>query len=418
MQYLINLSLNNFKIIAFTHKNTDLKDLGKFHIDQADWSGRLEHLKQALDLKELMYLSTCNRVEFLFWNQTEICQAFLKSFFKNFNLNWEDEELDWAVKHAMVFEGEQALEHFLNVASSIDSLVVGEREIITQVRNSFDISRELGLSGDFIRLLIRKTIETAKQVYTQTAIASKPVSVVSLAYRKLKELNVKLDAKFLIVGAGQANSAMAKYLKKHKFKNFTVFNRTLSNAEKLADELKGEAYPLSSLSEFKKGFDVLITCTGAAELIITKEIYKTLVGDDSGKKIVVDLAIPNDFDTSITNEYPLHLIEVESLKAIAEENLQKRHKELDACRNIIAENIVEFRQMLKTRQVERAMSEVPKKVREIKEMALSTVFAKEIGSLDSQSKEVLDKVLAYMEKKYISMPMKMAKEIFLDDKKY
>ena len=408
--------MKNFKIIAFTHKNTDLKDIGRFHIDANDCENRLSFLKCSLNIKELMYLSTCNRVEFLLNSQFDLTLAFLTEFFESFNPSWSKEEVNWAASNAFTYEGEAAILHFFNVASSVDSLVIGEREIITQVRNSFELSRELGLSGDLIRIVVKKTIETAKQVYTQTAIATQSVSIVSLANRKLKDLKVKEDARLLIIGAGQTNSSLAKYLKKHKFKNFTIFNRTLSKAELLAEELKGKAYPLSELENYRGGFDVLITCTGSAGQIVTEELYTKLLGDDTTKKVIIDLAVPNDFDVNISKKFPVHLIEVASLKTIAEENIQKRHKELDACQLIIAENLKEFKIMHKTRLVELAMSDVPKMVRDIKEMALGTVFAKEVGSLDEQAKETLDKILAYMEKKYISVPMKLAKEILLDEK--
>ena len=309
-----------------------------------------------------------------------------------------------------------ALRHLFNVASSIDSLVVGEREIITQVRNAYEKCNEFNLTGDMIRLAIKKTVETAKDVYTHTNIARNPVSVVSLAYRKLRELNVKQDARFLIIGSGVTNTTMAKYLKKHKFANFTIFNRTLANAQKLAAELNGTAYTLSELKNYKTGFDIIVTCTGASESIITPTIYKSLVGEDRSKKVVIDLAIPNDLDPEILNNYDVNLIAINNLQEVARENMQARSKEMDACSTIIEKNIIEFKQLLKARKVELAMSEVPKKMKEIRETA-NEVFAKEILALDSGSKEVLDKILSYMEKKYISVPMKMAKEILLEDSK-
>ena len=409
--------MKNFRIIAFTYKNIDLKDIGKLHIEVSQWGERLSCFKTVPGISELMYLSTCNRVEFLVVSEQDLTPNFLSAFFTAYNPLWNEEEVMWAVNSAQIFEGEEALKHLFNVASSVDSLVVGEREIITQVRSAYDTCRDLGLTGDLLRLVVKKSIETAKQIYTHTQIAGKPVSIVSLAYRKLKELNVKLDARFLIIGTGQTNTTMAKYLKKHKFKNFTVFNRTLDNAKKLARELNGKACPLNILGDYKEGFDVIITCTGSSDYIITKEIYTQLVGNDQSKKIVIDLSVPNDFDTDILLQHPVNLIEVASLKAIAEENLKERHKELDACNNIINNGVAEFRQLFKTRKVEQAMSEVPRKVREIREMALSTVFAKEVNSMDEPTKEVLAKILTYMEKKYISVPMKMAKDILIESSK-
>ena len=409
-------ALNKFKIIAFTHKTTDINDIGKLHIDDSQVKERFDLLKSALDLEELLYLSTCNRVEFMLVKNSSIDVSFLKKFFSAFDSAWTDTDIKWAMDNAQVFEGDAALRHLFNVASSIDSLVVGEREIITQVRNAYEKCCAHGLTGDLIRIVVKKTIEVAKDVYTHTNIAKNPVSVVSLAYRKLRALNVKQDARFLIIGSGVTNTTMAKYLKKHKFANFTIFNRTLANAEKLAADLNGKAFPLTQLSSYSGGFDIIVTCTGAAESIITPAVYKNLVGDDKSKKVVIDLAIPNDLDAEILNNYDVNLIAVNNLQEVAKENLLSREQEMDACSMIIEENIEDFKQILKTRKVELAMSEVPKKVKEIRETA-NEVFAKELQNLDVESKEVLDKILAYMEKKYISVPMKMAKDILIEDAK-
>jgi glutamyl-tRNA reductase len=407
--------VQRIKVIAFTHKNIDLKEIGRFHLEDSVVPERLAALKTQIGASELMYLSTCNRVEFLLITERELTKSLLTEFFSAFNPSWSPAELDWAVTHASVLEGDTALQHLFNVASSLDSLVVGEREIITQVRNAYEKCTALGHTGDLIRLAVKKTIEAAKEIYTETQIADKPVSVVSLAYRRLRELNVNLDARFLIIGAGVTNNSMSKYLRKHGFSNFTVFNRSAVNGDKLAAELHGQSVPLTDLKNYIGGFDVIVSCTGAAESIITKDIYKNLCAGDESRKIVIDLAVPNDLDPEVLESYDVNLIAVNNLQEVARENLLEREKELDACMEIITRNIEEFSAILRERKVELAMSEVPRKVKEIRETALNTVFAKDIATLDQSSKDILEKVMAYMEKKYISVPMKMAKEIMIDD---
>lgn len=407
--------LNKFKIIAFTHKATDVNDIGKLHLEDYVAGEKLALVKAVMDIEEMLYLSTCNRVEFMLCMEEEIDTTFLEGFFKALNEDWNSEYIDWALKNAQIFEGEDALRHLFNVASSIDSLVVGEREIITQVRNAYEKCNEYRLTGDLLRLVVKKTIETAKEIYTETNIARNPVSVVSLAYRKLRSLNVKQDARFVIIGSGVTNTNMAQYLKKHKFANFTIFNRTLINAQKLADELNGKAFSLSELKNYKEGFDIILTCTGSTQSVITPELYKNLIGNDTSQKIVIDLAIPNDLDAEILDNYDVNLIAINNLQEVAKENLLAREQELDTCKVIIEANIYEFRQILKTRKVELAMSEVPKKVKEIRVTA-NEVFAKELNALNPESKEVLDKIISYMEKKYISVPMKMAKDILTNQK--
>ena len=192
--------MERLKIIAFTHKNTNISDIGKLHIEEGALKDRLQVLKDAIGLHELFYLSTCNRVEFIISTPKSIRASFLSEFFAVFNPEWDELTRTWAIENAQIFEGDEALRHLFNVASSIDSLVVGEREIITQVRSSYEKCDKLEITGDLTRLVIKKTIEVAKEVYTQTNIARNPVSVVSLAYRRLRALNVKKDARFLIIG--------------------------------------------------------------------------------------------------------------------------------------------------------------------------------------------------------------------------
>jgi len=341
-------------------------------------------------------------------------EVFLNRFFEIFFAGNND-EINFALDNHSLYHGDAALRHLFEVASSLDSLVVGEREIITQVRNAFEQSAAAGLTGDTIRVVVKKTIETAKAVYTETDIARNPVSVVSLAYRKLRALNVPLDSRFIIVGSGVTNTAMARYLRKHGFSNFVIFNRTVSNAASLAEEINAPYYALNELAEYDKGFDVIVTCTGAEGTIITKDLYRTLVADEKNRKVVIDLAIPNDLDPEIINEWDINVIAVNNLQEVAKENLKEREKSLEACRNIIENNILDFRQLYRQRQVELAMQEVPKKVKEIRETVYGAVFAKEIEQLDPASREILDKVMNYVEKKYISVPMKMAREILVGD---
>jgi glutamyl-tRNA reductase len=258
-------------------------------------------------------------------------------------------------------------------------------------------------------------VKTAKVVYTHTNISRNPISVVSLAYRKLNDLRLCSNARILIIGAGETNQNISKYLQKHKFSNFSVFNRTLSKAQKLATDLNGEAFTLDALKDYKKGFDVIITCTSATEPIITPEIYASLLNGCTAKKTIVDLAIPNDTAPEVLEQFPVNFIEVCSLNEVAKRNLQERYQELTHAEEIIAQNITEVCIMLKQRKVELAMRQVPEKIKEIRNTAINSVFAEELSGMDAQSREVLEKVINYMEKKYISVPMVMAKDILINN---
>lgn len=405
--------LEHFHIIAFTHRNLDVTDVGMLHIEEAGQEERLKELKDSLQLDELMFLSTCNRVEFIFCTKQDVEFQFLMNFFQCLYPNFTKEQIGHFAQKGDVFKGIGAVEHILAVASSIDSMVVGEREIITQVRNAYEGCKSAGLTGDFIRLVMRHTIETAKRVYTETSIATKPVSVVSLAYHKLRDMHISLDARILIVGAGVTNTNMSRFLKKHGFKKFVVFNRTLSKAENLAKDLGGKAYPLSEIDNYKAGFDVIIACTGSDSHIITSELYAKLLQGETDRKVVIDIALPQDLDPQIIVDHKVTHISVDVLQKISNANLKERSKEIQHVEEIIAEALFEFKHIQKVRNVELVMRDVPNKVKEIKATAMNEVFKNDLANMDEQSKELLEKIITYMEKKYISMPMIMAKEILL-----
>lgn len=405
--------MENLKVIAFTHKHVDLKDLGNLVICNEELESRLINVKNFFDIGELFYIGTCNRVEFVFYSAHRLQADFVKEFLRKLNFCVPDSQFDQFLNQVNIYEGMEALNHLFRTSCSLESLVVGEKEILAQVRRAYERCRISGLTGDFMRLMMNSLVKTAKEVYTNTQISRNPISVVSLAYRKLKELKFVENPRILLVGAGETNQNISKYLQKHRFSNFVVFNRTLDKAERLAKELNGRACTLQEIKNYKEGFDILITCTGATDAVINKEVYESLLHGDNGKKIVVDLAVPNDVAEDVVTGYPMHYIEVSGLQAVANKNLQERYDELVHAEKIIESNIAEFIPLLKERRVEIAMRQVPEKVKEIKSFALNTVFAGELSKLDASSREVLDKVIDYMEKKYISVPMVLAKEILV-----
>lgn len=403
------------KVIAFTHKQIELKELGKLVLCQENTTDKLHAAKEHFGIDEIFYLSTCNRVEFVFSTQHKVDREFAESFLTEMQMGLCSHSTKTFLDAASIYEGQEALNHLLRTSCSLESLIVGEKEILAQLRKAYDDCREAGLTADKLRLVMECVVKAAKEVYTHTNISKNPISVVSLAYRKLKDLKLCSNARVLIIGAGETNRNISKYLQKHKFSNFSVFNRTLSKAQQLANDLGGEAFVIDELKNFKGGFDAIITCTSAVEPIITTEIYKSLLNGDTDKKTIVDLAIPNDTAPEVLEQFDVNFIEVHSLNEIAKKNLQERYHELVHAEAIIEQNIAEFLVMLKQRRIELAMRQVPEKIKEIRNNAVNTVFAEEVQSLDKESREILEKVINYMEKKYISVPMIMAKDILINN---
>ena len=403
------------KVIAFTHKQIELKELGKLVICQENLTDKLQQAKTEFGISEIFYLATCNRVEFVMITPQVVDKAFAKKFIEKLDIGLCANYMGVFVDAASIYTDQDALNHLLRTSCSLESLIVGEKEILAQLRKAYDDCREAGLTGDGLRMFMNCVVKTAKEVYTNTNISRNPISVVSLAYRKLKDLKLCTNARILIIGAGETNQNISKYLQKHKFSNFAVFNRTLSKAQKLAADLGGEAFTIDALKNYNKGFDVIITCTSSTEPIITPEVYTSLLNGDTAKKTIVDLAIPNDTAPEVLELFPVNFIEVCSLNEVAKRNLQERYQELTQAETIIEQNIAEFLTMLKQRRIELAMREVPEKIKEIRNTAINSVFAEELQGMDQQSREVLERVINYMEKKYISVPMVMAKDILINN---
>ena len=407
--------LKSISIIAFNHHQFNFDEIGLFHLEDDKRFDTLSRIKQNIICDELMYLSTCNRVEFIVSSSSLINQDDVLNLLHSFDLPITSNEKENISRRAEVFHEHHAVEHLFSVASSLDSLVVGEREIITQVRKAFEECRNHGLSGDVIRVLVQLTIQTAKKIYTESAIATRPVSVVSLAYLELKK-HLSTPKNIVVIGAGKTISSMLKFVSKNNNHHYTFYNRTKENAEIIANQLGlyAEVNSLTDLQNHQTKIDIIITCTGSQSVILSEEIYQK-VNPSNQKIIIVDLAVPNDCAESLQDFNEVDLITVNELKTIAEKNLKARTKEVEECKVIIKHQIEEYIQYEKQRELERAMQSVPARIKGIREKAFSEVFAKEIDNLDPNARKIVDDVIDYMEKKYISVPMKMAKEILLKE---
>ncbi len=412
--------MQRYKIVTITHKTAKVNRLKDYLLTDADTSdfpaNRLKELKESFGIDELLYLNTCNRVTFFFTQDKKIDNKFLKDLFMFINPHFNKELINLHLSKALVFEGADAVKHFMGVAASFDSLVIGEREILGQIKAAYINAKKHDLCGDDIRLAYQQSIVFAKKIHCDTRIGEKPISVVSLAFRSLLERNISKDAKMLIIGAGQTNHLMANLLVKSGIGNIAVYNRTLSKAEELAARFKnGKAVPFDKLINHTEDVDVILTCTGANFPVLTKGIFEQIAPSNK-KIIIVDLAVPQDVEQEIIDTENVDYIDVASLEKKAKENMQFRRGELYKAEAMLEEFLVAFDDLYKERRLELALSDIPNEVKNIKERALNTAFKKDIESLDVHSKDILEKVMQYMEEKYIALPFKASKKSLLNKK--
>lgn len=405
--------MNELRVIALTHKNLPLENIGEFHLSDEKRNDVLAQIKANMGMEEIMFLSTCNRVEIIFTLPHFVCPGVTGQILHIIRPDFSAEQIKELAQKAERYNGPEAIEHVLRVASSLDSVVIGEREIITQLRKAYEECHAAHLTGDHLRLVNRHAILTAKEIFTHTDLSKKPVSVVSLAWQEFREKNIAPDARILLVGAGQIIRNFSKFLFENGYTNLVIANRTLSNAQSLADSFGGTAISLDQLSQYADGFAALVSCTGSEDTIISAELFAQM---SQGKKglLAIDLALPADIDQDVIAAQEVVYVGMKEIQTKASANIGFRAQALADCEPIIQSGIKEYERAFHERRVERAMRTIPETIKEIKNTALGTVFAEDLENLDENSRELLEKILQYMEKKYISVPMKMAREVLLD----
>lgn len=405
--------ISNYRVISISHQTLEVNEIGQFVIpcdERSELLHVLEQIKQEFRIEELQYLSTCNRLEFIMFSHIEPDHHFLTQLFHRINPNLGQHILDKIENFVTVYQGEQALSHIMEVASSLDSLVVGEREIFRQYRASFKEANSHKLSKEKLRLLEKAVVVASKKIYSETKIGEKSLSIVALAIEEMMKRTPDLNARILMLGAGETNALVLKFLKKKGFENITVFNRTLDNASKLSELYQVKAAHLSSLKNWDQGFDIIIACTGATQAVLTEDIYKVLLKREQGSKMLIDLAVPRNIEAAIVAHYDTDYISIDALRNFADANLKTRKSEMGHARKIIKEHLTLFIQEYQQRQIQKVLTQVPKEIKAIKHKVLEEKYKKEIDLLDDRTRELIHEMMNYMEKSCVSVPMRLAKE--------
>lgn len=403
--------LQHIHILTLTHRHAKLKAIGTI-VAAFEAEGKLRERLTSLKTKgtvdEIFYLSTCNRISLLFTTDKKVNKEFREQLLPGADVPSAMAEMEH-------LSGMKAIYHLFEVAASIDSLVVGERQILGQLREAYERCREWGLIGDDLRIVCDRVVLAAKDVYSSTRIGEKSVSVVSLAMQQLQKKPLKEDARIIMIGAGQTNLLVTKFLKKAGQQHLSVFNRTAERARNLANAFsKGEGYALTELSNYEEGFDVLVVCTGSAEPTVTPELFHWLLaGEDPRDKVVIDLGVPADVAEATVANHGFEYVGIEQLRALAEENMGFRRQEIKRAHGVLHKHIGELETAYRQRLLERAMSHLPQEIKAIRHTAVNQIFAKEIQDLDPDTRDLMLRMMSYMEKRCIGIPMKAAREAIL-----
>lgn len=406
--------MNNLRAISLNHHHFPLETIGSFAIPHEELKARLDAAKQEFQMSELMYLGTCNRVEVVFDVPHFVCSGFTQQLLSFMFPEHEKSFIKGVAQKAQRFNGDETADHVFRVAASLDSLIIGEREIITQLRNAYEECERMKLTGDSLRLLNQHAIRIAKEVYTHTNLSKKPVSIVSIAWKLFQEKHPNLNTRIALVGAGQIITNFAKFLSENGYNNVSVYNRTVENAQSIAKSFNTEALHISELRNEKSDVDALVVCTGSTELVVNKEMFDSLCLSNK-PRTVIDLALPANVDARISELEGVTFIDMLAVQKEVQKNISYREEALNDCIAIIEKGKNEFKKLIQERSIERAMSEIPSTIKEIRQTAVESIFSKELAQLSEHDRELVDKIISYMEKKYISVPMKLAKSVLLEE---
>jgi glutamyl-tRNA reductase len=369
--------------------------IGALHLDAEKKPEQLAEWKKVLELDGLVYLSTCNRVEFIFSDETYFCTGRMHRLLQAFQIDWN--QLGQFTSSVKTYRGEEAMTHLLRVACGLESMVLGEREIITQLREAFDCSTSLRIAGDQLRITGRLLIETAKRIFTETAIGAKPVSVNSLGWHCMKEWKLPLEAPILMIGAGQTNRNVARFMTDSGYQNVTILNRTFETAKKLAAECNWNCEPLDTLpTHLKNGPKAIVICTSSLEPILDAQEARHL---PAGPLYILDLGLPADTSAAFRMREETTLVDLNVLHQKIDANLAVRKAAIDGCEIHIQKALSQYRDRLQQRQVELAMRDLPSTISAIRETALGEIFAQDLSRLDEDTRELIDRIVQYMEKK-------------------
>ncbi len=340
----------NYLVISFTHKNATMEIREKLsYPDDENKRGCLGVLLESEAISEAILISTCNRMEVL-CNCNDIPAATEHIFsMLSRRSGISIEELEG---RADIFDDSSAIHHLFSVAASLDSMVIGETQIVGQLKDAFRFAYDNQFCGKKLARAMKSAFKCAAKVRNSTNISSKPVSMASVAVNKLKSLVESVQGKkALIIGVGEMSEITAKHLVNAGVDVY-IMNRTQHKAEALAKECSAKTIPYSELANAINEFEILYTATSSYEPIITDEIIHSRDYD----RYWFDLALPRDINYHKGERINLYVID--DLKVIVDENVNSREDAARAAHGIIGRGIVEFFEWLNTQDIEPVIKEI------------------------------------------------------------
>jgi glutamyl-tRNA reductase len=336
----------NFHLIGVNHNTAPLEVRERFAVTEAQLPDAVRTLVRQPGVEEGMVLSTCNRVEVLTSTRQEIdLRAFLGAYFR-VNPNSLN-------SHIYEFQERAAVRHVFRVASSLDSMVVGEPQILGQVKEAYALARSLGAINSALEALLSRAFAVAKRVRTETAIGSSSVSVASVAVDLAEKIFGSLHGKTVyLVGAGKMAELAARQLLARGAGKILFSNRTYERAADLAAAFGGQTIPIEQLYHVAEQADIILTSTGSPEALFRREHGEVLRSRRRGRPVFfIDIAVPRNVAPEVNRLEGLFVYDVDDLQSIASKNTAERKKEAERAEEIVESEVERFASRLKSLEV-------------------------------------------------------------------
>ncbi len=396
-------------MIGLNYKTAPIEIREQLTFNEADVGEAMKKLQTKKSILENLIVSTCNRTEiYAVVDQLHTGRYYIKEFLSE----WFQMEQSHFVPYLNYFEEDTAVEHLFTVSCGLDSMVLGETQILGQIRTAFLAAQKNETTGTIFNQLFKQAITVAKRGHSETDIGANAVSVSYAAVELAKKIFGSLHHKHVVIlGAGKMGELAAQNLHGSGVKKVTVLNRTYEKAIDLASRFNGQAKTMEELENSLVDADILISSTGAKDIVISKETMASVEKIRRGKPLfVVDIAVPRDLDPKIAELENVFLYDIDDLEGIVEANMLERKKAAEKIMLMVEREIVEFKQWLSVLGVIPVISALREKALAIQAETMESIERK-IPHLSEHDRKVLNKHTKSIINQLLKDPILQAKEL-------
>jgi len=333
--------------VGLNHRTAPVELRERLAVAESDIPLLLQEMIAHPAIREAALLSTCNRVEMtMVTHDPDAAIAVCHEWFAG----EAGMELETVCEHLYSYSTDEAIQHLFAVASGLDSLVLGEPQILGQVKTSYEQALASGTAGHILHRLYQSTFSAAKRARSETAIGKQAVNISSCAVELAKRIFGDLSGKtVMLVGAGEMAELAARHLRGNGCTNILVANRTLERARNLAIEFEGHALTLNELPQYLDSADIVVSSTGASTYVLLPETVNKAMENRKGKAMfLVDIAVPRDIDPRIADIDGAYLYDIDDLQQVVQGNQEQRLKEAELAKALLEEEAQAFLSWLKS----------------------------------------------------------------------